>query len=185
MMPYPDRVTMNTVVYAILRSLHPDVVFDTNDGTSVKSTILKHCEFDAELMERYFETWTTGEFSPMTFIAPLNSGTALLPLLPDERARHIFPRICRLMHILAARMPIARYVLKGWQAALYSRKLDIPGPARPYFQNLGDDDRDDFTDLPTDLIVAHVPNFEEELNDEWDDGELGFMLKKWNEMSVE
>ncbi|KAI3325344.1 putative C6 transcription factor [Xylariaceae sp. AK1471] len=178
------RVTMNTVAYAILRPLHPDLVFDANDSTSVKATILKHCALDTELMERYFGTWTTEEFSPMAFVGPLNSGTALLPLLPDERAQRIFPRICRLMHTVSARMPIARYVLKGWQAALWARKLDIPAPAQPYFQNLGDEN-DELTDVSTNLVVAHVPNFEEELTDEWDDGELGFLLKKWSMMSVE
>ncbi|KAI0471413.1 putative C6 transcription factor [Xylaria cf. heliscus] len=176
-------VAMNTVAYTILRPLHPDMVLDENNGKKVKSTVLDHCELDMDLMERYFATWSTVEFSTMAFLGPLNAGTVLLPLLPDERAQQLFPRICRLMRTIAARMPIAKYVLKGWQAALWSRKLEIPGPAEPYFRNLGDE-REVLGDIPTSLVVAHVPTVEDVLTNEWDDGELGFLLKKWRAMSL-
>ncbi|KAI0438480.1 putative C6 transcription factor [Xylaria telfairii] len=177
------RVAINTVAYAILRPLHPDVVLGENNGTTVKSIILEHCTLDTDLMERYFATWSTHEFSTMAFLGPLNSGTVLLPLLPEERAQQLFPRICRQMHIIAARMPIANYVLKGWQAAFWARKLEIPGPAEPYFQNLGHG-REELNEIPTSLVIAHVPSVGDVLSDEWDDGELGFLLKKWSEMSI-
>ncbi|KAI3331035.1 putative C6 transcription factor [Ustulina deusta] len=178
------RIVMNTAVHAILRPLHQDVVLDESDGTTVKTMILKNCALDIELMEQYFGRWTTGEFSTMAFVGPLNSGTALLPLLPDETAIQMFPRICRLMHNLSTRMPIAKYVMRGWEAALWSRKVKIPGPAQPYFENLGTG-RGEFTNIPTSLVVAHVPRNEDLLSKEWDDGELGFLLQKWSEMSLE
>ncbi|KAI0409208.1 putative C6 transcription factor [Xylaria palmicola] len=178
------RITMNMVAYAILRPLHPDIILGEDDGTTVKAMLLKHCVLDTELMERYFSVWPTGEFSTMAFMGPLNSGTVLLPLLPDEHVQYLFPRICRLMRTVAARMPIARYVMKGWQAAIWSRKMEIPGPAQPYFQNLGGD-REQFEDMPTSLVVAHVPNAEDGLSDQWDDGELGYLLKKWSKMSID
>jgi len=150
---------------------------------------MRHCALDTELMERYFGTWASDEYSSMAFLGPLNSGTALMPLLPEEGARQLFPRICRLMHNLASRMPIARYVLRGWQAACWSRKLEIPGPAKPYLLNLpgGSEEQAQMKleDVPTNLVVAHVPNFEPELAGKWDDGELGFLLKQWSEMSLE
>lgn len=172
---------MNTAAYAILRPLRPDFIFGANDNTTVKDTILKHCKIDTELMERYFGTYPTGEFSPMAFMGPLNSGSALLPLMPDEGAQELFPRICRLMHTIAGRMPVARYVLKGWQAALWTRKLEIPGPALPYLQNPGDEKKEKLAEMPTNLVVLHVGNTDEDL----DDGELGFLLKKWSAMSIE
>ncbi|KAI1120967.1 putative C6 transcription factor [Nemania abortiva] len=177
------RIAMNTVVYATLRPLHPGVVLNGNNGATVKTTILQHCALDTELMERYFATWTTGEFSTMTLVGPLNSGTVLLPLLPDERAEHMLPRICRLMRTIGARMPIAEYVMKGWQAALWARKIEIPGPAKPYFQNLTAG-REELGDVPTNLVVTHVPNDDDGLEDDWDDGELGFLLQKWKAMSI-
>ncbi|KAI1810598.1 putative C6 transcription factor [Poronia punctata] len=177
-------IIMSTVAYAIFQSLHPDIVLDGNEGTTVKATILKHCEIDTELMERYFGTWPSEEYSSMAFIGPLNSGTALMPLLPDERAQQLIPRICRLMHNLASRLPIARYVLRGWQAAFWARNLEIPGPARPYFDNLGEE-QTKLEEMPTSLVVAHVPNFEPDLAGKWDDGELGFLLKQWSEMSLQ
>ncbi|KAI1748720.1 putative C6 transcription factor [Xylaria castorea] len=177
------RVTMNTVAYTILRPLHPDEVLDEDNGMTVKSAILEYCVLDMELMERYFATWSTSEFSTMAFLAPLNSGTVLLPLLPHESALQLFPRICRLMRTIAARMPIAKYVMKGWQAALWSRKIDIPRAAEPYFRNLGDG-REELRDIPTSLVVAHISTFEDLMLGDWDDGELGFLLKKWSAMSI-
>ncbi|KAI1151903.1 putative C6 transcription factor [Nemania diffusa] len=187
-------IVMNTVVYAILRPLHPDVVLDGGGGsggappTTVKTTILRHCALDVELMERYFATWATGEFSTMAFVGPLNAGTVLLPLLPDERAAHLLPRVCRLMRTVAARMPVAEYVMKGWQAALWARKLEIPGPARPYFQDPRGQGaggaREQLEDVPSNLVVAHVPSDEEDISREWDDGELGFLLQKWSAMTI-
>ncbi|KAI1424240.1 putative C6 transcription factor [Xylaria sp. FL1777] len=177
------RIVMNTAAHAILRPLHPDFVLDETDGTTVKDTMLKNCELDIELMENYFARWTTGEFSTMAFVGPLNSGMALLPLLPQEAASQLFPRICRLMRNLSTRMPIAKYVLKGWEAALWSRKIEIPGPAKPYFENLGTR-TEELLDIPTSLLVTHVPKFEDVLSEEWDDGKLGFLLQKWSEMSI-
>ncbi|KAI0104632.1 putative C6 transcription factor [Nemania sp. FL0031] len=177
------RIVMNSVVYAILRPLHPGVILDENDGATVKTLILRHCALDINLMERYFATWATGEFSTMAFVGPLNSGTVLLPLLPDERAQHMLPRLCRLMRTIAARMPIAEYVMKGWQAALWARKLEIPGPAQPYFQNLGGARQEELRDVPTNLVVTHVPNVEG-MEEDWDDGELGFLLQKWRAMTI-
>ncbi|KAI1274925.1 putative C6 transcription factor [Xylaria sp. FL0933] len=175
------RVVMNTVAHAILRPLHPNVVLDEKNGTTVKAMMLKHCESDIELMEEYFTRWTTGEFSTMAFVGPLNSGMVLLPLLPDETANQLFPRFCRLMRNISTRMPVAKYVLKGWEVALWSRKLEIPGPAQPYFENLGTSREE----LSTSLVVIHVPKFEDVLSEEWDSGKLGFLLKKWREMSLE
>lgn len=146
--------------------------------------MLEHCELDAELMERYFATWSAHEFSTMAFLGPLSSGTVLLPLLQDEAAQQHFTRICRLMHTIAARMPIAKYVIKGWQAALWDSRLEIPGPAEPYFQNLGDE-WEELKDIPTSLVVAHVPTVKDSrIIDDWDDGELGFLLKKWSTLSI-
>ncbi|GAW13360.1 hypothetical protein ANO14919_027440 [Xylariales sp. No.14919] len=177
------RIVMNTVAHSILRPLHPDVVLDEVNGTTVKTAMLKHCALDTELMEQYFAKWPTGEFSTMVFVGPLNSGTVLLPMLPDERAEQIFPRICRLMRNIATRMPIAAYVMKGWESALRSRRLEIPGPAQPYFQNL-DAGEVELKDIPSSLVVTHVPNVEDVLSDQWDDGELGFLLQKWSAMSI-
>ncbi|KAI0451007.1 putative C6 transcription factor [Xylaria acuta] len=159
------RVVMNMIAYAILREIPPDVVLDESNGKTVKATILEHCMLDTELMERYFATWSMPEFSTMAFLGPLNSGTVLLPLLPDERALQLFPRICRLMCTVAARMPIARYVIRGWQAALWSRKIDIPGPAEPYFRNLSAR-QDELKDGPTNPVAAHAPTVEDGVSDE-------------------
>jgi hypothetical protein len=179
---------MNTIAYAILRPLHPDLPLDSNDGASVKATVLTHCELDTELMERHLATWSSAdEFCAMAFVGPLNSARALLPLLlsADEPARVLFPRICRLMRTVAVRMPVAKLVMKGWQAALLARSVDIPGPARAYFENLGVG-RDELKNVPTDLIVTNVPSAEEdELAEKWDDGELEFLLNKLGSMSVE
>ncbi|KAI1742732.1 hypothetical protein F4680DRAFT_25320 [Xylaria scruposa] len=54
---------------------------------------------------------------------------------------------------------IAKYVMKGWRAVLWSRKIDIPEPAKPYIQNLGEG-HEMLRDVPINLIVAHIPNFE-------------------------
>ncbi|KAI0205914.1 putative C6 transcription factor [Astrocystis sublimbata] len=183
------RILMNTVAYTILRPLHPDMVLDENDTPkSVQSMTLGYCELDTELMERYFATWSTSEFTMMAFMGPLNSGAALLPLLPKlpaEQARQLFPRVCRLMHVLAERIPVARYVLKGWQAALMARNLPIPGPVKPYFENINDGRDIDFDAISTNLVVADVPKGGDMVSsDEWDDGELDFLLKKWTAMSL-
>ncbi|KAJ2975588.1 hypothetical protein NUW58_g8308 [Xylaria curta] len=145
------RVVMNMVVYEILRQLPRDVILDELDSTTVKKETLKHCALDLELMERYFSMWPADEFSTMAFLGPLNAGTMLVPLLPDESAQHMFPRACRLMRVISARMPIARYVMKGWQAAVLARKLEIPGPAQSYFENLSIDD-EDLKNIPSSLV---------------------------------
>ncbi|KAI0530216.1 putative C6 transcription factor [Xylaria digitata] len=178
------RIVMNTVACAILRPLRPDVVLDALDETTVKTAMLKNCTLGTELMEQYFARWPTGEFSTMAFIGPLNSGTVLLPLLPDEDAKQIFSRTCRLMRIIATRMPIAGYVMKGWKSALWSRKLEIPDAAQPYFENLGGWS-EDLDDVPSKLVVTHIPHDEDPLSNEWDHGELGFLLQKWSAMSIE
>ena len=144
---------------------------------------LRICALDIELMERYFARWSVCEFSTMAFVGPLNAGTMLLPVVSKEPAIQLFPRICKIMHSLSARMPIAKYVLKGWEAALWARNFEIPGPARLYFDNL-DTARDELTGVATSLIVTHVPEEETVLAEDWDDGELGFLLRKWNEMSL-
>ncbi|TGJ84557.1 hypothetical protein E0Z10_g4206 [Xylaria hypoxylon] len=178
------RIAMNTAVHAILRPLHPRAVLDEMNGMTVKSLMLKNCALDIELMERYFEEWPTGEFSTMVMIGPLKSGAVLLPLLPDEEAVHMFPRVCRLMRKVATRMPIARYVMKGWETAIWSRELEMPGPAQPYFQNLGAES-EDLQDIPTRLVVAHIPSIVDMPTNEWDDGELGFLLQKCNARNIE
>ncbi|KAI0427478.1 putative C6 transcription factor [Xylaria sp. FL1042] len=178
------RIVMNTATYAILRPLHPNVVLDEKEGTTVKEVMLKNSELDIELMEQYFARWTPGELSTMAFVGLLNSGMVLLPLLPDETAKQLFPRICRLVRNISTRMPVAKYVLKGWEVALWSRKLEIPGPAQPYFENLGTS-REELLDIQTSLVVTHVPEFEDALSEEWDDGKLGFLLNKWREMKLE
>ncbi|TRX95717.1 hypothetical protein FHL15_003271 [Xylaria flabelliformis] len=177
------RVVMNTVAYTILRPLRPDTVLDEDNATTVQSALLGYCALDTEIMERYFATWSTPEFSTTAFLGPLNAGKVLLPLLPFESAQQLFPRICRLMRTIAARMPIAKYVMKGWQAALWSRNMDIPGPAEPYFLNLGEE-RERVQDMPTSLVVANIPDFEETWLQDWDSGELGFLLKKWSVMNI-
>ncbi|KAI0394449.1 putative C6 transcription factor [Xylariaceae sp. FL0594] len=186
------RVAINTVAYAILQPLHPEALFDPKEGITVRAAIMRHCALDTELMERYLGMWGAGTssadecYSSMAFLGALNSGTALMPLLPEESAWQLFPRICRLMHTLAARIPIARYVLRGWQAAFWSRKMEIPGPAKPYFQAqlpLGEQAKL-IRNLPTSLVVVHVPNFEPDLEGKWDGGELGFLLKQWEELSL-
>ncbi|KAI0864873.1 putative C6 transcription factor [Xylaria cubensis] len=177
------RVVMNTVAYTILRPLRPDTVLDEDNATTVQSALLGYCALDTEIMERYFATWSTPEFSTTAFLGPLNAGKVLLPLLPFESAQQLFPRICRLMRTIAARMPIAMYVMKGWQAALWSRNIDIPGPAEPYFLNLGEE-RERVQDVPTSLVVANIPDFEETWLQDWDSGELGFLLKKWSVMNI-
>ncbi|GAW26593.1 putative Zn -C6 fungal-type DNA-binding domain protein [Rosellinia necatrix] len=175
---------MNTVACALLRPLHPDLVIDEANGTTAKTAILQNCALDTDLMERYFATWAAREFPTMAFIGPLNSGAALLPLLPEARAREMLPRICRLMHTIAAHMPIARYVMKGWEAALWARKLEIPGPALPYFQSLETDAEGRLKDLPTSLVVARIPITQDITSGEWDDGELAFLLQKWDAMGT-
>ncbi|KAI0516950.1 putative C6 transcription factor [Xylaria bambusicola] len=178
------RIAMNTAMYAILRTLRKDVVLDQTSGMTVETMMLRSCELDIELMEQYLARWTTGEFSLMAFIGPLNAGTVLLPLIQDEAARQMFPRLCKLMHIISRRMPIAKYVLKGWEAALRSRDIEIPEAALPFFESLGIQ-REELTDISTSLVVTHIPRDESVLAKQWDDGELGFLLSKWNEMSLE
>lgn len=87
------------------------------------------------------------------------------------------------MRAVAVRMPVARYVLRGWQAAIWARKLEVPGPAQPYFENLHADG-EELRDMPTSLVVLHVSDVENESVDEWDDGDLAFLLRKWNEMTL-
>ncbi|KAI0968388.1 putative C6 transcription factor [Xylaria arbuscula] len=178
------RIVMNTTAHAILRPVHPEVVLDETDGTSVKAMMLKYCEHDIDLMEQYFARWTMGEFSIMAFVGLVNSGTVLLPLLSEKTAQQLFPRICKLMHNISTCVTIASYVLRGWKAALWSRKMTIPGPALPYFENqeLG---REELSDIPTSLVITQVPTFDNYTLREWDDGQLGFLLKKWSEMKIE
>ncbi|KAK5625141.1 hypothetical protein RRF57_000858 [Xylaria bambusicola] len=178
------RIAMNTIVYAIVRTLRKDVVLDQTNGMTVRTMVLRSCALDIELMEQYFARWTTGEFSLMAFIGPLSAGTVLLPLIQEDAARQLFPRICRLMHTISKRMPIAKYVMKGWEAALWTRRIEIPAAARPFFDSL-DMGREELTDVSTSLVVTHVPRDESVLAKQWDNGELGFLLQKWNEMSLE
>ncbi|KAI0551528.1 putative C6 transcription factor [Xylaria curta] len=173
------RVVMNTVAYMILRSVPLDAVLDEGSGMTVRSAILGYCALDAELMERYFAAWSTPEFSTMAFLGPLNAGTVLLPLLSYKHAQQLFPRICRLMSTIAKRMPVAKYAMKGWRAAIWSRKMDIPEAAKPYFQNLGEG-QEMSQDVPTSLVVAHIPDFENSSLDDRENGELGFLLKRWS-----
>ncbi|KAI1302881.1 putative C6 transcription factor [Xylaria venustula] len=178
------RIVMNTAAHAILRPVHPDVVLDENEGRSVKTMMLKNCEQDIDLMEQYFSRWTMGEFSVMAFVGLVNSGTVLLPLLSETTAQQLFPRICKLMQNISTRMLIASYVLRGWKAALWTRKMTIPDLALPYFENL-ELGREELSDIPTSLVITQVPNFDQSLLKEWDDGQLGFLLKKWSEMKIE
>ncbi|KAI1359785.1 putative C6 transcription factor [Xylaria arbuscula] len=178
------RVVINTALYAAIRTLQSDVVLDTLNRITVDHLRLRTCELDIQLTEQYLARWSTRAFSIMTFLGPLNAGTMLLPILPDERATLLFTRVCKMMHSLSAHIPLATYVLKGWEAALWAKKLEVPRPARPYFDNLNTA-REELTEVSTSLVVTHVPPDESMLTKQWDDGELGFLLQKWSDMRLE
>ncbi|KAJ3566189.1 hypothetical protein NPX13_g7231 [Xylaria arbuscula] len=178
------RVVINTALYAAVRTLHSDIVLDKLNGMTVDDLRLRTSELDIQLMEQYFARWSTRAFSIMAFLGPLNAGTVLVPMLPDERAAQLFPRVCKLMHSLSAHVPLATYVLKGWEAALWAKRVEIPASARPYFDNL-DTAREELIEVSTSLVVTHIPPDESILAKQWDDGELGFLLQKWSDMRLE
>ncbi|KAI1322688.1 putative C6 transcription factor [Xylariaceae sp. FL0255] len=170
-------VFMDIMVYSIVRPLLPNLEFGTEEGLFVKDKILKHCSLTADVMEKYFSTWTTNEYSVMVILGPLNAGIVLLPLLPDKGAQSLFTRMCRLLYPIAFNIPVAKYILKGWEAALWSMNLDIPQTALPYFQNLGDG-KNQMMHIPTNLLVAPIRQIRGSITEE-DDGELGALLSAW------
>ncbi|KAI1261895.1 putative C6 transcription factor [Xylariaceae sp. FL1019] len=170
------RNFMDITIYAVIRPLSPTLQIDAEIGPSVKHILLAHCALDANLMERYFSTWSTLETSSMVITTLLHTGMALLRLFPDEKAGDIFARICRLLHLFSA-IPVAHFILRGWQAALLSMKVEIPPAAIPFFQDL---------EFATDGLRGVSSNLQVASFDQIEDGEasggsgrLGELLDTW------
>ena len=182
-----SRVFMDVIAYAILQSLDPDLPLIDGDFT-VKSMLLRHCAFSTEVMVRYFRTWTGRECSGMVIVGPLNTASILIPVLHDQQAQALFTAQCNLMQIVARNMPLARYIMQGWQALLWSIKKEIPVSALPYFQNTGEE-MARLKDLPASLML--IPRYDMrdflEVDGEGADKiepELGLLLAKWSALSV-
>ncbi|KAI1118714.1 putative C6 transcription factor [Nemania sp. NC0429] len=174
---HEHNFTPQTCFLRYVRPLHPAVGFDGEAGLSVKDLTFKHCTIVTDVMEQYFRTWTTNEFSSMVFFGPLNAGTILLPLLPDKQADALFTRVCQLMYHISSSLPIARYTLKGWQAALWSMKLKVPEGVQPYFRTPAGG-TENMRNLPTNLLVTPFSRVSGDVID--DSEELGALLAAWS-----
>ncbi|KAI0142929.1 putative C6 transcription factor [Xylariaceae sp. FL1272] len=170
------RNFMNITIYTIMRPLPAALQIDAE--SSVKHILLTHCALDANLMERYFSTWSTVETSSMVITVILHTGMTLLRILPDEKAGEMFARVCRLLHLFTA-VPLAHYILRGWQAALTSMEVEIPPAALPYLQDL-EIANERMRDVSSNLQIALIDQIQG--GDATDDaGKLGELLATWTD----
>ena len=178
---------MDLIAFTILRSTDPDRPL-VKGGPTVMSMLLKHCALSAEVMVKFFQTWNGKECTGMVIFGPLNAASTLIPLLHDNQSQVLFTTLCSLMRTIAGDMPLAEYVMQGWQALAWLMKKGIPASALPYLQNTGEE-RARLKDVAASLLLMQpydMREFLEEVSEGADkvELELGLLLAKWSALSV-
>lgn len=145
-----------------------------------------YCESDRTIIERYMKHLPP---DPLIGRALFVCLSILAPFLDDSSLYNLFTQQCAMLRSCLAITPLVKALLKGIQATVQGLKEEIPHQARPYFQDL--DDEQINHDLPISFALPHRDEIRLLLSGEGNKNSesLGVQLRalilRWTKLSVD
>jgi hypothetical protein len=155
----------------------------------VEDVLLRVCEADVDLLERYIRTWPLSDYTTLLAHEIFNTVSTLVTLLDEPRSHDLFTRACALMRFTSHDFPLTRFVMSGLEATAWSLNQPIPSEAREYIDYPSLMQEENWDNLPISIVLPRGVEIEEALGSEGQDwgatpGELGRVVSRWRVRST-